>query len=134
MTGSRAIEIVNLTKNVSVGSRIRVAGKAIARLVGLLGTRKLEPGCGLLIEPSSGIHTFGMRFPIDVVSLDANLQVIGTWEKLAPCRLAAVHWKTRKVLELPVGTIRAARIEVNDQLGLNMTVAPPAATSPSGRL
>ena len=120
MRGSRDAEIVNLTKNVVVGTRISIADKAIARFVGLLGSQSLEPGCGLLIEPSSGIHTFGMRFPIDVVALDAHMRVLGTWENLGPCRVAAVHWKTRRVLELPGGTIRTGRIEVNDQLGFNL--------------
>jgi len=120
MPGSRDIEIVNISKNAVVGQRIRVADKAFARLVGLLGTKSLEPGCGLLIEPSSGIHTFGMRFPIDVVSLDAQMRVLGTWEKLGPWRFAAIHWRTRRVLELPAGTIRSSRIERNDQLGFNV--------------
>jgi uncharacterized protein len=119
MRGSRELEIVNLTKNSVVGTRICVAGNAVARFVGLLATQSLEPGCGLLIEPSSGIHTFGMRFPIDVVSLDAHMRVLGTWEKLGPCRFAAIGWKTRKVLELPAGTIRTSRIEVSDQLCFN---------------
>jgi uncharacterized protein len=120
MPGSRDIEIVNLTKNAVVGTRIRVADKAFTRLVGLLGSKNLEPGCGLLIEPSSGIHTFGMRFPIDVVSLDAQMRVLGTWENLGPYRFAAIHWRTRRVLELPVGTIRTSRIEPSDQLGFNV--------------
>jgi uncharacterized membrane protein (UPF0127 family) len=120
MQRSRDIEIVNLTKNTIVGSRIRVAGNAVARFVGLLGEKSLEPGCGLLIEPSSGIHTFGMRFPIDVVALDAHMRVLGAWEKLGPCRFAAIHWRTRRVLELPVGTIRTTRTELHDQLGFQV--------------
>ncbi len=119
MPGSREVEIVNLTKSAVVGTRIRIADKAFARLVGLLGTNNLGPGCGLLIEPSSGIHTFGMRFAIDVVSLDAKMRVLGTWEKLGPGRIAAIHWRTRKVLELPTGTIRTSRIEPKDQLGFS---------------
>jgi uncharacterized protein len=120
MPGSREVEIVNLTKNAVVGSRIRVADKALARLVGLLRTKNLEPGCGLLIEPSSGIHTFGMRFAIDVVSLDAHMRVLGTWQNLGPRRVAAIHWKTRKVLELPTGTIQASQLEPRDQLAFNV--------------
>jgi uncharacterized membrane protein (UPF0127 family) len=132
MQGSRDIEIVNLTKNTIVGSQVLVAGNAVTRLVGLLGRKSLEPGCGLLIEPSSGIHTFGMRFPIDVVALDAHMQVLGVWEKLGPCRFAAIHWRTRRVLELPAGTVRATRTELNDQLGFNVAGLtacghPPAA-------
>jgi uncharacterized protein len=125
MRGSRHTGVVNVTKNTVVGTRIRVADKAFARLVGLLGTKSLEPGCGLLIEPSSGIHTFGMQFPIDVVSLDADMRVLGTWEKLGPCRFAAIHWRTRRVLELPAGTVRTSRIEPNDQIGFKMAGSSP---------
>lgn len=120
MSGSREVEIVNLTRNAVVGTRIRLADRAYARLVGLLGTKSLEPGCGLLIEPSSGVHTFGMRYAIDVVSLDAQMRVLGTWQKVGPWRVAAIHWKTRKVLELPAGTIEASRIELKDQLAFNV--------------
>jgi uncharacterized membrane protein (UPF0127 family) len=68
--------------------------------------------------PSSGVHTWGMLFPIDVVALDRGMRVLGVWERVGGFRIAAVGWKTRSVLELPVGTIRRSRIEVNDQLAI----------------
>jgi uncharacterized protein len=58
-----------------IGTRIAVADTGLARLIGLLGRKKLEQGSGLWIQPSSGVHTFGMRFPIDVVALDRKLRV-----------------------------------------------------------
>ncbi len=80
MQNSRQVEVANLTRGTVLGSEIRIADTALSRLVGLLGHSGLAPGDGLLIEPSSGVHTFGMRFPIDVVALDRNYCVRGVWE------------------------------------------------------
>lgn len=116
MRKSRPVEIANVTQGTVLGSEIRVANTALTRLVGLLADSGLRPGSGLLIEPSSGVHTFGMRFPIDVVALDRNYCVRGVWENLGPFRIAAVGMNTHKVLELPAGAIRQSRTQVNDQL------------------
>jgi uncharacterized membrane protein (UPF0127 family) len=110
------VEVANVTRGTVLGSQIRVADTALTRLVGLLGDSELAPGTGLLIEPSSGVHTFGMRFPIDVVALDRQGCVRGVWEGLGPFRIAAVGLKVHKVLELPVGAIRQSQTQVNDQL------------------
>jgi uncharacterized protein len=118
MPTSKAIAIVNTSKNALVGSDIRVAATAWSRLVGLLGQVGLDPGGGLFITPSSGVHTWGMLFPIDVVALDRRMRVLGVWERVDCFRIAAVGWKTRSILELPAGTIQRSRIEVNDQLAI----------------
>ncbi len=118
MRRSREVEVANVTRGTVLGSEIRIADTAWSRLIGLLADSGLRPGSGLLIEPSSGVHTFGMRFPIDVVALDRSLCVRGVWESLRPSRIAAVGLKTHKVLELPVGSIRESGTQVNDQLVL----------------
>ena len=118
MQKTRQVEVANLTRGTVLGSEIRIANTAMSRLVGLLGHSGLSPGDGLLIQPSSGVHTFGMRFPIDVVALDRQFCVRGIWEGLGPFRIAALGFKTHKVLELPVGAIRGSRTQVNDQLAL----------------
>ena len=110
------IEIANATRGTRLGSRIRVAENALARAVGLLGQPGLDPGGGLLIDPSSGIHTFGMRFPIDVIALDRRLRVRGLWENLGSFRIAGLSWRTSCVLELPVGAIRDSATQLGDQL------------------
>ncbi len=112
------MEVANLTRGTVLGSEIRIADTALSRLVGLLGHSGLSPGNGLLIAPSSGVHTFGMRFPINVVALDRDFCVRGVWEGLGPFRIAALGFKTHKVLELPVGAIRESQTQVNDQLAL----------------
>jgi len=66
--------------------------------------------------PSSGVHTLGMRFPIDVVGLDKNMRVIKVWHALAPNRVTSVSMKMRSVIELAAGQIRNTRTEVGDLL------------------
>src|SRR5271169_2028799 len=95
----------NITRATTVGTRITIADTSLSRLIGLAGRRRLDSGCGLLILPSSGIHTFGMLFAIDVVALSRNLQVMKVWHRLAPFRVTSINLKTHSVLELPAGQI-----------------------------
>ena len=119
MHNSVRVEIHNSTKDTSLGNQVSTADTGVTRLFGLLGKRKLEAGTGLLIVPSSGVHTFGMLFPIDIIALDRGMRVRGVWERVGAFRLAGLSWKTHSVLELPAGTIRESRTEVGDQLVQN---------------
>lgn len=106
-------------KAVTVGSRIGLADTFLSRLVGLLGKSCLDDGAGLLIRPSSGVHTMWMRFAIDVVALDKEMRVLKTWQRLPPWRLTPVNFKTHSVLELAPGQVGHLNIEPGDQLALS---------------
>ncbi|MGC1783238.1 MAG: DUF192 domain-containing protein [Acidobacteriaceae bacterium] len=112
----KRITIVNRSRAIVVGTRIEVADTFLTRLVGLLGRRRLHADSGLLIQPSSGVHTFGMRFPIDVVALDRKFRVLAVWHDLRPWRTSSVNWRTHAVLELSAGHLRACPMETGDQL------------------
>jgi uncharacterized membrane protein (UPF0127 family) len=86
------------------------------RLFGLLGRKGIKEGSGLLIKPSSGVHTFGMSFPIDIVSLDQHHRVLGVFENIGPWTIRGLSLKTRSVLELPAGRIQECGIEPGDTL------------------
>jgi uncharacterized protein len=108
--------VINHTKGITIGTQITLANTSLTRLVGLAGRRRLDAGCGLLIKPSSGIHTFGMRFAIDVVALNKRLQVVRLWQRLPPFRITSVSLRIHSVLELHSGTITNCQIDVGDQL------------------
>ena len=95
---------------------VSVAETFFARLKGLLGKSGLNPGEGLLITPCSGIHTIGMRFPIDVVFLDANQAVAGVAENVKPMAFRNGPKATKAVLELAAGGIRQLGISVGETL------------------
>ena len=109
-------------KSVTIGSRIGLADTELTRLFGLLGKSGLEPGSGILIRPSSGVHTLFMRFPIDVVALDKSRCVIKLWPRLVPWRLTSVSFKTHSILELAPGQIEACGIQVGDQIVITDTL------------
>lgn len=87
----------------------------LPRMKGLLGKRELVAGEGLLIQPAPSIHTFFMRFPIDVVFLAKNGKVmkvaanVGAW-RMRWCRRAFA------VLELAAGEAGRRGITVGDQV------------------
>jgi uncharacterized protein len=110
------IELIDRTSATTVATRITIADTSLARLAGLMGRRGLDAGCGLLIRPSCGVHTFGMLFSIDVVALDKGLRVLKLWPRLAPFRFTSIHLKAHSFLELPAGQISDSRIKVGDQL------------------
>ncbi len=99
-----------------IGERIAIADTSLSRLVGLMGRPRLPEGGGLLITPSSGVHTFGMRFPIDVIALDRDMQVVDVWSRLRPFRTTRISLKYHRVLELPAGQIERCGVSVGDQL------------------
>jgi uncharacterized protein len=110
------VRVFNATRGTRVGDSIEVADTSLRRFIGLLGKRALIPGQGLLILPSNGVHTLGMRFSIDVVFLDDARRVLKLRENLRPFRATNLDWRAESVLELPLNTIRATRMEIGDQL------------------
>ena len=88
-----------------------------ARLRGLLGRRALVNGEGLLIGRESSVHTFFMRFAIDVVFLDAELRVLRVASNVGPWRLKACRG-ARSVLELGAGEAAARGLAVGDLIEL----------------
>src|SRR6478672_7291847 len=96
-----------------------VARDPLTRMRGLLGRRGLAQGEGILLEPAGSIHTFFMRFPIDVVFLDREQRVVRVVPNLGPWRTAGVR-KARAVLELAAG--EAARLGVMPGSALRLEV------------
>jgi uncharacterized protein len=82
---------------------------------GLLGRSELPPGEGIFLRPASSVHTFFMRFPIDVVFVDRELEVVGVRHRVAPWRMAAQRG-ARSTLELAAGEIERHGIAAGDQL------------------
>ena len=89
------------------------------RMVGLLGSPEPEPGHGLLIERAQSIHTWFMRYPIDVVFVDRRRRVTRTTECLRPWR--AVLWArgARDCIELRTGSIAASDTQPGDHVELS---------------
>jgi uncharacterized membrane protein (UPF0127 family) len=100
-----------------VCERCVVADTPMNRLTGLLGRSRLRSGEGLLIRPTSAIHTCFMRFPIDAVFLDRDLVVLRAVSDMRAWRVRACRG-SRAVLELAAGEIWRRGIRPGDRLRL----------------
>lgn len=104
-----------------------------SRRRGLLGRDRLAPGEALAIAPSNAIHTFGMRFPIDLVFVRRDGRIVKVREAVAPNRLAAA-WRGFAVIEMPAGTVARAGVRTGDRVEVRTAVqSPPATPSPGSR-
>ena len=100
-----------------VCERCEIPESSFGRARGLLGRDGLEPGEGMLIDRAGSVHMFFMRFPIDVVFLDRDLNVVGVRHGLRPWQVAAAR-RAVAALELPAGAAAEAGIEEGDVLAL----------------
>src|SRR3954451_9307189 len=81
------------------GHEVRIA-VGFARLLGLVWLDREEAGAGLLLPRCRSVHTFGMRFSLDVHFLDASLETIALVRGVVPRRIVS-HGAAKAVLELP---------------------------------
>jgi uncharacterized protein len=115
---SSEVYVYNKTRETFVATEAKVANSYFTRLVGLLGKTKrwAQLGKGLWIVPSRGVHTIGMLFPIDLIFLSKEKEVVHVEEHVRPFRISRVSLKAMSVLELPPHTIYRSRTQVGDQL------------------
>jgi uncharacterized membrane protein (UPF0127 family) len=105
----------NVTRDTVLAEGAEVADTSRKRRTGLLKHKSLPPGEGLWIAPCEAVHTFGMRFPIDVLFLSKRRQVLKVRREMVARRIAFCL-RAHSVLELPAGTAAATGTEAGDQL------------------
>ena len=108
--------VQNRDRGALLAANVCVADTPRSRRVGLLRHERLPQGEGLWIFPTQAIHTFGMRFPIDVAFLDSAFWVKRIYHGLAPYRLTSFVWGAQSVLELPSGSLASTGTMAGDQL------------------
>ena len=116
---NKIVRAVNKTRGTLLGGNIRVAETGLSRMIGLLGERTLQPGDGLLIVPSQGVHTMGMLFPIDVAVLDNDWNVLALRRSMRRFRMTRIFWQAAAVLELPPGMLDSTSTSIGDNLAFD---------------
>ena len=99
-----------------LAERVGIAATRATRAIGLLLHKELPKGEGLWIMPSRGVHTWGMRFAIDVISLDESGRVVDLAENLKPWRMRLPRPGCVGVLELPAGSIALSGTLLGDAI------------------
>lgn len=108
--------LVNQRTGRPVADDVRLATSFVRRGIGLLGRRSLRPGEALLISPCNSVHTFFMRFSIDIAILDSDGVVLKTRQGLRPWRATLPARGGKSTLEMAAGSLAAADVRVGDRL------------------
>jgi uncharacterized protein len=116
-------QVSNLTRNTVIATHMEVADSGPRRSKGLLGRARLAPGEGLWIVPCEAVHTFFMKFPIDLIYLDRDKQIKKLRSAVLPWRMSACFF-AHSVLELPAGTIRDTQTQPGDTLEFASASSP----------
>lgn len=117
-----AASLVNQKTGTILAGAIEVAADRANRRRGLLGRSGLAPGCALVLAPCLVIHTFFMRFPIDILFVNGSGRVVKTCAGVRPWRIRACA-AARVVIELPSGAIARSGTCVGDVLDLCFTAS-----------
>jgi uncharacterized membrane protein (UPF0127 family) len=110
------VRAVVVASGKELAARITVADTFFSRLKGLLGTNSMPRGEGLWLVPCKAVHTFGMRFPIDLLFLDREQRVVSSVSCLVPNRISAFYGSAASVLELPAGSLDGVSPGIGEQV------------------
>ncbi len=103
---------------VLIANRVVSASSFPRRALGLIGRRSIEPDAALWLKPGGSIHTFGMRFTIDVLFLNRQLHILAAHGGVRPRRVVWAPRATASTLELAAGPIRRHRLAAGDRLAI----------------
>lgn len=102
-----------------LAEHVTLAGDSRTRRTGLLGRDALPAGHALVLAPCQGIHTFGMRFALDVVGVASDGRVVSIVEALAPWRVT-LSWRAFAIVEVRAGRCR----EIDLRVGATLRCSP----------
>ena len=111
----RHIQVINVSKgSVLVASEVVWAYTSRERRRGLLGRSSLGADEAMFLTPCEWLHTFRMKFPIDVAFLSADGRVLAIHHRLKPNRLSRIVLRAHGALELAAGVLKRSGTDVGD--------------------
>ena len=108
------MRVLNKTTKEEIALNLVIADNIFSRMKGLLGKIAMPDGEAIWIKPCNGIHTFGMKFPIDVVFLNREYCVVAVRKNLKPNRIVPIIFNASSVIELPSGIIDRTSTKIGD--------------------
>jgi len=110
------VMLINRKTGKVLANDVRMARTFWSRFRGLMFTSEFRTGTALHIQPCQSIHTFFMRYSIDVLYLDSNLRVIAVEENVKPGKFGRIHSKASSVIELPIGKVYETKTEIGQEV------------------
>ncbi|WP_010244877.1 DUF192 domain-containing protein [Acetivibrio cellulolyticus] len=108
--------VKNVTKSSILSDDLSVANTFFKRFMGLMFKQELPHGKGLHIVPCNSIHMCFMNFPLDIIFLSKDMEIISIIEGIKPWKVSPIISKSYSVLELPFGTIAQTNSSIGDEL------------------
>jgi uncharacterized membrane protein (UPF0127 family) len=113
--------LINSRTGAAIATDVEIANTSETRRRGLLGRASLDASAALILVPCFSVHTAFMQFPIDVIFVDREGEVVRIVRNLEPWRVAA-SWAAHAVIELAAGVVASGDVKIGDRL----QVAQPA--------
>lgn len=110
------METYNNTQKTLLAQKTIMADNFLTRLVGLLNKSSLDSNECLILKPCREIHTFFMRFNIDVLFLDKDCKVIFMMENMGPSRKSPRIKEAKMVVEMLAGKIAESGTKIGDEI------------------
>ncbi len=107
--------VYNSSNNLVLASEVYMAKNFITRSFGLIFNNDMSEDEALVITPCCSIHTFFMKFPIDVIFINKSGQVLAIHENVTPWKILPIYWKSKYVIELKAQNI-SDRASVGDEI------------------
>lgn len=114
----------NITRDTVIAPQARLAESFTSRLRGLLGKSARDFTDALLIRPCNMVHMIGMRFPLDVLYVSKQGEVLACVANLRPWAIGPYVRGANWVLELPAGALANSGTQVGDRLETVPTCLP----------
>ena len=110
------MKIVNISKDTILADKAELADTFFKRLIGLLNRKSLDKGEALILSPSNCIHSFFMRFSIDVLFLDQSGKVTTTLSSFRSFRVSPIYFNSFLTIELPETTLKLTNTQPGDTI------------------
>lgn len=113
------MKVYNSSRNNLIADDVKVANNFSTRSVGLLSKKTISDNEGLIIKPCCSIHTFFMKFAIDVLFVNNKNEIVALYENVKPWRILPIHLSSFYVVELAAGQISNKNIKKADLILLD---------------
>lgn len=108
--------ILNATKKTVLSEKMSVK-RGFGKFLGLLSKKRAET---LVFKTRFGIHTFFLKFPIDLIVISKEKRVVFVKKNIMPNKIVVWNIKYNVVIELPKGYIKKSNTKIGDILEFNL--------------
>lgn len=116
------MQIVNLSRQTVIANKVNIADSFRKRLLGLMTRKSYAYGEGLVLKPCNSVHSFFMKFAIDVIFIDKEFKVLHILEDMRPNHFGPIIKGAYMAIEVPSGIVPWTETQIGDKLALKAQI------------